>query len=107
MKRTLIAIITPPVAVIHHGIADYTAVPIGVFWLSSLVSIIYGLTGETLAEFALGLGLLLWGIAASWACLVISGVDDDIHHHQDSSLDHRVKPDPDELDPLQEVRQKR
>ena len=110
MKRTLVALIAPPAAVVHHGSAGYTAAPIAVFWLTSLFSLVYGLSGGQLGNLEgsewiiIGLGVLLWLIAAAWARLVVSGVDADIHHHPDSPLDHRVKPELDEEDPFNQLR---
>ena len=110
MKRTIVALIAPPAAVARHGSAGLTVAPIAVFWFTSLFSIVYGLSGGRLANLEgsqwiiIGIGILLWLIAAAWARLVVSGVDDDIHHRPDSSLDHRVVPDLNEEDPLKQVR---
>jgi hypothetical protein len=110
MKRTLVALVAPPAAVVHHGSASYTAAPIGVFWLTSLFSLVYGFSGGRLGNLEgsewiiVGIGILLWLIAAAWARLVVSGVEADALHHPDSPLDHRVKPDADEEDPFNQLR---
>jgi hypothetical protein len=46
MKRTVLALVAPPAAVARYGCVSCTAAPIGVFWLSSLSSIAYGLAGR-------------------------------------------------------------
>ena len=108
MRRTALALIAPPIAVYHYGAASPTAAPIGVFWLAGLVSIFYGLTGGILQVMGVSwieilLGALMWAIAGVWARLVIGGVEHDIEHCADSTLDHQVVPKPDEKDPLKEA----
>lgn len=109
MKRATLAVLTPPIAVWHYGSAERTAGPIGVFWLAGLVSIFYGLTGGTLGELLItrwiliGLGLILWAIAAAWTRLVLNAIDSDVHHDSDSPMDHTVEPSLNEPDPLKEV----
>ncbi|MDQ2695082.1 MAG: hypothetical protein M3Z21_06845 [Pseudomonadota bacterium] len=109
MRRTALAIVAPPAAVFHYGRATNTAFPIGVFYVFSLVAIGYGLGGGTLGGamgsnwWVLGLGVVMWAIAAVWARLVIGGVDDDFHHRHESTLDHRVVPTEHEPNPLEEM----
>lgn len=111
MKRETLAIVAPPVAVWHYGSAEATAAPIGVFWLAGIVSIFYALTGGTLGDLPvtrgvlLGLGVVLWAIAAAWTYLVIEAVESDAYHDPVvSPMDHTVEPSLDEPDPMQEVR---
>ncbi len=110
MKRTMVALIAPPAAVARHGSASYTAAPIAVFWLTSLFSLGYGFSGGRLGNLEgsqwviVGLGVLLWLIAAAWARLVVSGVEADMHHSPESTRDHLVVPDPDEEDPFSQIR---
>ena len=109
MKRTLVALLAPPAAVIHYGCATQTAAPIGVFWLASLASIGYGVAGGTLGSLlgAGGLvtaGLLLWLIATVWARLVIRAVESDLLHRTDSTHDHQVIPRTDDPDPFSQWR---
>ena len=110
MKKTIIALIAPPAAVLRHGSASYTAAPIGVFWLTAVFSLAYGLSGGKLHNlegsqwFIVGLGLLLWLIAAAWARLVVSGIEDDLQHRPQSTQDHKITPTPDDEDPLKQVR---
>ncbi|HYQ91981.1 MAG TPA: hypothetical protein VES89_07875 [Candidatus Competibacteraceae bacterium] len=109
MNRNAIAWLVPPAAVTRYGCATCTAGPIGVFWLASIVSIIYGLMGGTLGgwegsqAFLVGLGIVMWFIAAVWARLVIHGVDEDLSENRQGSLHRRVIPRLDEADPFEEI----
>lgn len=109
MKKTILTILLPPVAIIHYGVsATRTAAPVAVFWIASLVVIVLGLRGGPLnpegpAWLLLGLGVFMWVIAAIWAELVIKGVEHDLHHDPDSTLDHKIEPSTDEPDPLKEL----
>ena len=105
MKRTLIALLAPPAAVVHYGAAVHTAAPIGVFWLASLAAIGYGLADGS-AGLLLG-GVLLWLAAAVWARLVIRGVESDLLHGLDSTRDHQVAARLDDPDPVSETRDPR
>jgi len=110
MNRDKIAWLVPPAAVMKYGCAACTAGPIGVFWLTSLVGLFYGLTGGTLGGVqgsslvVIGISLLLWVIAAVWARVVMCGVKDDMTDHPESALKRRVIPRLDELDPTEQVR---
>jgi hypothetical protein len=108
MQRTALAMIVPPVAVYRFGAASHTAAPIGVFWLASLVSIFYGLTGGVFDLDGLGwpeilLGITMWLIAGFWAQLVIRGVEHDVRRDTDSTHDQKIQPEVYDNDPLQEV----
>ena len=109
MNRNIIAWLVPPAAVVGHGCAACTAAPIGVFWLTSIVSIVYGLMGGTLGDwegsqgFLVGLGVVMWSIAAVWARLVVQGVDEDLSGSGHGSLQRRVIPRLDETDPFKEL----
>lgn len=107
-KRTAIAMITPPVAVIHYGHANATAAPIGVFWGFALISVCYGMLGGIFSESGISwiellLGIALWLISGVWARLVIQGVQHDQQRQQDSTLAHTVTPSLDDPDPLKET----
>lgn len=109
MKRTLVALLAPPAAVVHYGCATQTAAPIGVFWLTSLAGIGYGLAGGALgnllsASGLVTLSLILWLMATVWARLVIGAVESDRLHRPDSTHDHQVVPQLDESDPLSALR---
>ena len=109
MNRNTIAWLVPPAAVARYGCATCTAGPIGVFWLTSIVSIVYGLMGGALGgwegsqAFLIGLGIVMWLIAAVWARLVIHGVDEDLSGSGQGSLHRRVIPRLDEADPFKEI----
>ncbi len=103
MKRTLLAIIVPPAAVIDHGYAASTAAPIGVFWVCSLASLIYGLSAASGASIIIG--TLLWMIATSWAWLVLRGVENDLLGREGSTRMNLAAPhDLDESDPFSQLR---
>lgn len=109
MKRTLLALIAPPAAVTRHGCAACTAAPIGVFWLTSLAGIGYGIAGGTLGSLLGSGGLvaasaLLWLIATAWARLVMQGVENDLLQQKDSTRVRLVTPQTDEPDPFSQLR---
>lgn len=112
MKRMLLSLVTPPFAACRYGCAGCCAAPIGVFWLTGIVAIVYGmlggpanLMGPSWNTVALGVGL--WGIAAVWAMLTIRGADDDRCTKRDSTLCRKISPRDDEQDPFEEVRKAR
>jgi hypothetical protein len=112
MKRRALAIICPPLAVCRYGCAGCCAAPIGVFWLTGIVGMVYGYFGgplglETVSWGTLGLGVLLWAIAAVWALLTLKAADEDRCKEKESPLCSRVTPTTDEPDPLDEVRKAR
>ena len=102
MKRTALAFFIPPAAVVRYGCVAFTAAPFGVFWLSGLASIAYGL--GTAAGGPVALGALLWLIAAGWARLVIRGVASDTMQHEDSTQANLAIPQLDESDPFTQLR---
>ena len=109
MKRRFLALIVPPVAVCKFGCAGCCAAPIGVFWIAGLVSLVYAFFGgpaevEGFSSGTFFLGVILWGIATTWAELTINGIDADDHcDQQNSSLCRIVKPKFDDRDPLDEI----
>ena len=109
MKRRILAIFAPPVAVCHYGCAGCCAAPIGVFWIAGIISIIYAFFGGPVPgeSFSIGtflLGAILWTIATVWAELTIKGVEDDECQTRASTLCRVVKPILDESDPMDEVK---
>ncbi len=113
MKRSILALAVPPLAVCRYGCAGCCAAPIGVFWLTGIVSIIYaffggptGVEGFSLGTFALG--ILLWAIATIWAENVIKGVSVDEKHKKcetkESTVCRLVQPRLDDSDPMEEVK---
>ncbi|PWV59044.1 hypothetical protein [Plasticicumulans acidivorans] len=111
MHKRLLAIVAPPIAIARHGgHAAWCAAPIGTVWMSALVGIGIGLQGDLNSDgrevmtWVVALGVAIWAIAAAWAQLVISGVDDDSAHEPDSTFDHTVYLSGDEPDPLEQIR---
>ncbi|MFO1429825.1 MAG: hypothetical protein U1F76_06755 [Candidatus Competibacteraceae bacterium] len=109
MNRKIIAWLLPPAAVICYGCATGTAAPIGVFWLAGIVSLVHSFMGGTPSGWEgspallVGLGMVMWLIAAVWARLVIHGVEEDISNNSESSLHRRVLPRLEETDPFKVI----
>jgi hypothetical protein len=59
---------------------------------------------EGIDIYTLSLGAALWGIAAVWALLTMSGVEADRCNGVFSPLNGKVAPGEDESDPLDEIR---
>ncbi|HSH30998.1 MAG TPA: hypothetical protein VK971_13910 [Thiohalobacter sp.] len=111
MKKTLLALFSPPLAACRYGCAGSCAAPIGVFWSAGIIGILYGLiwggpTEDTGGQTAL-LGLGLWLLASVWAALTIRGTDEDKRHNRSSTLCSKILPGLDEHDPMDEVRKAR
>ena len=110
VKRRFLALIAPPVAVCKFGCAGCCAAPIGVFWIAGMVSIIYAFFGgpaglESFSNGTFLLGVILWGIAATWAELTIGGIDaDDQCDVESSTFCRMVKPTLDDSDPMDEIK---
>ncbi len=113
MKRSILALLTPPVAVCRYGCASCCAAPITVFWITGIVGIIYAFFGGPVATEGVSLGTLalgaaLWGIAAIWAETVIKNVEQDENDPEcvtrSSTVCRIVRPRTDDSDPLDEVK---
>ncbi|MDH5445789.1 MAG: hypothetical protein OEY52_09550 [Gammaproteobacteria bacterium] len=114
MKRKLMAITSPPLAVCQYGCAGCCAAPIGVFWITGIISIIYGFMGgpaniDGISWMTVLLGLGLWLIAAVWAENTIKGVEADeedprCQNNKTSNICRIVSPKLDDSDPLDEVK---
>lgn len=112
MKRAALILVTPPFAVCKFGCAGCCAAPIGVFWITGIVSIVYGMTGGPTNLMGpswntIALGLALWGIAAVWAAITIRSADEDRCKGNKNPLCDRILPSADESDPFDEVRKAR
>ncbi|MGD8498180.1 MAG: hypothetical protein PVG82_04690 [Chromatiales bacterium] len=113
MNRNLLALISPPLAVCRHGCAGCCAAPIGVFWVTGIVAVLYGaiwggpLGLEGPSWGTIGLGVLMWVIAVSWAMLAMRAADADRCREKTSPLCSKIVPSPDEANPLDEVRKAR
>lgn len=78
MKRYILAILVPAIAVRQNACGGGLAVPGTVLWLFGAVCVIYGFFGGPTATpgiswTTIGFGLLLWAIAAILAVLTLSG----------------------------------
>lgn len=110
MKRYALAAVIPPVSVCRYGCSGCCAAPIGVFWLASITSMIYGYFGgplglDGISWGTLGLGALLYVISVIWAWTTIRAVDLDKCADKSSSWCSRIfTNEPDESDPMDEVR---
>ena len=113
MKRSILALAVPPLAVCRYGCAGCCAAPIGVFWLAGIISIIYAFFGgplgtEGISLGTLALGVVLWAIATIWAENVIKGVTADETDKKcetgAGSVCRLVQPQLDDSDPMEEVK---
>lgn len=109
MQRTTLSILIPPLAVCRYGCAGCCAAPIGVFWLTGMISIVYGFIGgpadlETTSWTTVSLGIALWVIASVWAMMAIRGVKDDECQRKRSTVCRMVSPGPDEPDPMDHIK---
>ena len=113
MNRYLLALLAPPLAVCRYGCAGCCAAPIGVFWITGLVAILYGVVWggplrlEGVSWGTLGLGLLMWVIAVSWSMLTLRAADADRCKEKTSPVCSKIVPSADEGNPLDEVRKAR
>jgi hypothetical protein len=95
MNRLFLSWIAPPVAVCKYGCGDCYAAPVGVFWLTGLFALGYGMLGGPANSPHSGwssvlLGLALWGVAAVGATVATRGSDG---HTVCQPLDSRGAPD--------------
>lgn len=111
MKQRLLTLLTPPLAACRYGCAGCCAAPIGVFWLTAIVSILYGAIWggpvEGTGWQTVLLGLVLWAMAVLWASLTIRGAKEDNCAERTDSLCGKILPSLDETDPFEEVRKAR
>jgi len=112
MKRAGLTLVTPPLAACKFGCAGCCAAPIGVFWITGIVSIVYGIVGGPANLMGpswntIALGLALWGIAAVWSAITIRSADDEKCNRRKNRLCDKILPAADESDPLDEVRKAR
>jgi len=108
------AALSPPLAVCHYGCAGCCAAPIGVFWVTGIISIVYGIMGgpanlEQISWMTVFLGLVLWIIAAIWAENTLKGVEADqedpnCKSNMAGNICRIVKPRLDEADPMDEIK---
>ncbi len=81
MSRYTLSLLAPPLAVCRYGCAGCCAAPIGVFWVTGIVSMVYGFLGGPLHHPGtswptVALGLALWAIASVWAMVTLRNVEE-------------------------------
>lgn len=112
MNKILLSVLVPPLAVCRFGCAGCCAAPIGVFWLTGIVSLVYGYLGGPLAQDSVSwntvaLGIALWLIAVVWTLITIRNVDEEKCAPKNHAICNKISrgnPVLDEHDPLEEVR---
>lgn len=111
MQKKTLAWLVPPFAIARFGgRVAWCAAPIGTVWMSAIVGILIGLQGDMSTSehkpmlWVVGLGIVIWAVSSVWALMVIGGVDHDVAHDEDSTLDHTVNATDDEHDPLEQIR---
>ena len=109
MEFKWLEVVAPPLAVYRKGSASMCTAPIAVFWVTGIVSLLYGLEGGPLRDgetnwLLLGLGAVMWAIAYVWGRLVATGVDEDEHGTARSSRATQVDPEAYTSDPMDEIR---
>jgi hypothetical protein len=112
MTRTILTLLIPPIAACRFGCAGCCAAPIGVFWLAAIVAIGYGLVGGPSNLLGpswntIGLGLLMWCIAAVWAALVVRNADEERCKNRQNPVCRTTLSATDDSDPFDEVRKAR
>lgn len=108
MKGIFTSTLIPPVGACRYGCGTNCTPAITVFWLFGVVSVVFGLMGGPTNEpgiswYTVGLGLLMWGLAAIWTLFTLQGVEADRCHGVWSPKDHHVDPSENETDPFDEI----
>ncbi len=111
MKRAALTLVTPPIAACKFGCAGCCAAPIGVFWITGIVAIVYGMVGGPThlmgpSWTTVGLGLALWAIASVWTAITIRSASEEKCAGRKNPLCDRITRT-DESDPFDEVRKAR
>lgn len=108
MRRAVLTLLAPTVAVCKFGCASCCAAPITVFWLAGIVSIVFGLLGGPvgltgISWTTVALGLTLWGIAALWTAFAIRGTGEALCEQPDSPVCQAINSESGESDSLNEI----
>ncbi len=106
--RILLSALIPPLGACRYGRAGYCAAPIGLFWVTAIAALAYGCLGapldlETASSNTVGLGALLWLVAATWAAVTVHSANDKTCG-KPSALCDKIAPRVEEDDPLDRVR---
>ena len=111
IKRRMLAIIVPPIAVCRYGCAGLCAAPIALFWVTGIASLVYGYLGGPLdiagiSWTTVGLGALMWAIAAVWADITVRNIDMDIDDSVPNKSICKIvrKPAVDDSDPFDQIK---
>jgi len=112
MKGIVTSTLFPPVGACRYGCGTNCTPAITVFWLFGVVSVIFGLMGGPTNEpgiswYTVGLGLAMWGIAATWTLVTLHGVEADRCHGIWSARDRQVQSSDSEADPFDEIKKAR
>jgi len=108
MKNYITTALIPPVGACKFGCGTNCAAPITVFWLFGIISIIFGFLGGPTNEaniswYTVGLGLGMWGIAATWSLLTMKGVEADRCQDLWSTKSNKISALDDDVDPFEEI----
>lgn len=98
----------PPVGACRYGCGTSCAAPITVFWIFGIISVIFGLLGgptgvEGISWYTVGLGIIMWGIAAVWSMLTADGIEADRCDGSWSPANNKANIINDESDPFEEI----
>lgn len=107
--RLLTTLLIPPLGVCRYGCARCCAAPIGVFWISGIGAIIYGVLGgpaglATVSWATVLLGIALWAVSAVWAMTVIKNTDDPKCAQKRPSICQVISPQDNDDNPLNNVK---
>jgi hypothetical protein len=109
--KSLLTLFLPPYAICRYGCTGFCAAPIGVFWITGIVAIVYGFMGGLgitpgIDWLVVLIGVSLMLIASAWAWLAIKKAEQE-NHDNSSSLICRVFPALDESNPFDEIKKAR
>ena len=91
MRRHLLTLLVPPLAVCRFGCPGCCAAPIAVFWLAGITALVYAFFGGPAGAPGLSLGTLalgaaLWLIAAAWALLTVRTTEEGCEERPPAAL---------------------
>ena len=108
-KSYLTSALMPPVGACRYGCGTNCAAPVTVFWLFGIVSVVYGFLGGPTSEpgiswYTIGLGLVMWGIAAVWTLLTLQGVEANRCHGMWNPRDRGLEPEESDSESFDEIK---